>query len=435
MKYSVPSVSNCSHMYRGKIPIAPFTMCDDLFVISECGYQTELVAAYLNCQARFNFLQFGLTKCFKMHVGKFKENYKCRPVYLDSWNSQEVEDNRSGNIQFQENYIGKIKIKEVSTEKYLGTKLNADGTNIIDITTKCNRGIGTINKIQTILETKFFGKFYFEVGKTLIDSMLLGSLLTNIEVSYNLTMIEIEKLQKCHEMGLRKLLMLPSKTPIKMLYLLTGSVPIEFIVPRRRLVYLHHILNQDENSLLKTFFFHQLETRKSKDWATQVIKDLNNFGINYNFEEIKNMSKVSWKKLVKTKSIEKALNYLNFNQGSKSQKSNELRLAPYLTSCNEDFELKTSSFIAKVQTHMIENIKCNFKEHYKPNLVCNSCNINECNQKHLLECLALIGSNELLTYIPNYSDIFDNNNIPEQMYISRLMIDNLKKKKMIENLD
>ena len=30
-----------------------------------------------------------------------------------------------------------------------------------------------------------------------------------------------------------------------------------------------------ENSLLKTVFFYQLETRKSKDWATKVIKDLN----------------------------------------------------------------------------------------------------------------------------------------------------------------
>ena len=79
--------------------------------------------------------------------------------------------------------------------------------------------------------------------------------------------------------------------------------------------------------------------------------------INVNFEEIQNISKFSWKKLVKRKSIENALTYLNLNQGSNSQKSNTLGMAPYLTSCNEDFEFKTSSFIAKVQTHMIESIK------------------------------------------------------------------------------
>ena len=43
--------------------------------------------------------------------------------------------------------------------------------------------------------------------------------------------------------------------------------------------------------------------------------------------------------------------------------------------------MKTSSFIAKNQRHMIENIMWNFKEHYKPNLVYNSCNLDECNQK------------------------------------------------------
>ena len=32
------------YMYRDKIPIVPFTMCDDLFTVSECGYQTELMS-------------------------------------------------------------------------------------------------------------------------------------------------------------------------------------------------------------------------------------------------------------------------------------------------------------------------------------------------------------------------------------------------------
>ena len=77
---------------------------------------------------------------------------------------------------------------------------------------KCNRGSGTINKIQNILETVFFGPYYFEIGITFIESMLLGSFLTNIEVAYNLTLSEIEKLEKFHEMSLRKLLNLPSKT-------------------------------------------------------------------------------------------------------------------------------------------------------------------------------------------------------------------------------
>ena len=53
---------------------------------------------------------------------------------------------------------------------------------------------------------------------------------------------------------------------------------------------------------------------------------------------------------------------------------------------------------------------------------------------HLLQCSSLIGSIELLTYIPNYNDIFDDKNTEEQFYIARLMMKNLEKKKIIENI-
>ena len=194
-----------------------------------------------------------------------------------------------------------------------------DGSNMKDIQMKCNRGFGTVNKIQNILETMFFGSYYFEVGITMIESMLLGSILTNIEVAYNLTMSEIEKLEKCHEMALRKLLNLPSKTPKQMLYFLTGSTPVRHTIIRRRLVYLHHLLNQDENSLLRTFFEKQLITRKNKDWASQLLKDLGEYGIKESMDEIRLFKEDSWKLLVKAKTTENALNYLNTNIGSKSR--------------------------------------------------------------------------------------------------------------------
>ena len=234
------------YLYTNTIPIAPMTMCDDLLVVSECGYTTELAVSYINSQSRYNYLQFGLTKCSKLHIGKTKQKFKCSPIYLDSWTSKEKENEDTGQISFEEKYSGKMKVAEVSEVKYLGNILSSDGSNIKDISMKCNRGVGTINKIQNILETMFFGPYYFEIGITLIESMLLGSILTNIEVAYNLTISETEKLEKCHEMALRKLLNLPSKTPKQMLYFLTGSTPIRITVKRRRLVYLHHILNQNE---------------------------------------------------------------------------------------------------------------------------------------------------------------------------------------------
>ena len=303
-KFGKQCLENETHMYiyRNKIPIVPLTMCDDLLVISECGYQTDLVTAYINSQARFNYLQFGLSKCSKMHIGKTKPNFKCTPVLLDNWTSEEREDEKTGEIQFKESYQGKLKVKDVSEVKYLVNKISSDGSNMQDIIMKCNRGIGITNKIQNILTTMYFGRFYFEVGITLIESMLLGSILTNREVAYNLTVRETDQLEKCHEMALRKLLNLPSKSPKPMLYFMTGSTPVHSIVKRRRLVYLHHILNQGEESLVKTFFECQLETRKSKDWATQIVKDLSDFEIELSTEDIKTFKEDAWKTFIKQKS-------------------------------------------------------------------------------------------------------------------------------------
>ena len=81
---------------------------------------------------------------------------------------------------------------------------------------------------------------------------------------------------------------------------------------------------------------------------------------------------------------------------------------------------------------MIEKVKMNYQQEYKPNFICSSCILKECNQSHLLDCEALIGSNQLVTYIPNYEDIFNDDDTDEQYFIARIMMANLKKKKEIE---
>ena len=100
---------------------------------------------------------------------------------------------------------------------------------------------------------------------------------------------------------------------------------------------------------------------------------------------------------------------------------------------NEYLTIESAKFVAKIQCHMVETIKSNFKQEYLPNLICNSCGRSECNQSHLLYCEALIGSNQLVTYIPIYEDIFNDDNVEEQYFIANIMMANLKKKKDIEN--
>ena len=63
-------------------------------------------------------------------------------------------------------------------------------------------------------------------------------------------------------------------TPRALLYLELGCLPVRYIVKSKRVMFLHYILSQKEESLIKKFFNAQLENSTKTDWTFQVQKDL-----------------------------------------------------------------------------------------------------------------------------------------------------------------
>ena len=103
----------------------------------------------------------------------------------------------------------------------------------------------------------------------------------------------------------------------------------------------------------------QVQTEKLKDWSTQVLKDLTEFKIRSTYLEIGLIKEENWKSLVKSKSTVCALKFLNSTVASKSKKYLELKISYFLSSNCENIPVETAKFIAKTQSHMIENIKTN----------------------------------------------------------------------------
>ena len=69
-----------TYLYKDEVQIPPLSMVDDVLCVSECGYKTAMVNSYLQCQSSSKKLQFGSTKCKKIHIGKTCEEYKCHPL-------------------------------------------------------------------------------------------------------------------------------------------------------------------------------------------------------------------------------------------------------------------------------------------------------------------------------------------------------------------
>ena len=67
------------------------------------------------------------------------------------------------------------------------------------------------------------------------NSLLLSTMLTNVESWFGLTDKEVETLEKLDEQLMRRIMSAHSKTSIPALYLELGCVPIRFIIMQRRI--------------------------------------------------------------------------------------------------------------------------------------------------------------------------------------------------------
>ena len=152
-----------------------------------------------------------------------------------------------------------------------------------------NKGIGIKNKILTILNTLTAGKYHFEVAMILRNAYLISSILSGSEVWYGLTQTETQKLEKVDEMLLRQLLECSNNVPKDLLYLELGILRLRDIIMMRRLMYLHHILHQSNNSLLFRFFTTQLHNPIKGDWVSQILIDMATINLDISMNEISSM--------------------------------------------------------------------------------------------------------------------------------------------------
>ena len=82
-----------------------------------------------------------------------------------------------------------------------------------------------------------------------------------------------------------------SKCPRAVLYLDLGLCPARFVIKKYKLNFLHYILNQDDESLLKQFFKAQMDFPVKGDWVSEMKEMISDLDIAKSFEEVKKMKK------------------------------------------------------------------------------------------------------------------------------------------------
>ena len=298
------------------------------------------------------------------------------------------------------------------------------------MTDRRNRGFGTVKEILKMLDTMCLGPLMFQKAVVLRDSMLVGTLLSCSEAWYNITEVQLVQLEQVDKSLWCNLLEIAKTVPYDLVCLELGLEPIRYIIMKRRLIYLHHILKQKESSLVKKFLKTQLIDLKKKDWGNTIKEDLKHLDIRMTFDEIEEMSKNKYKATIKKKIKEQSLKYLlekktrRNGKGSKLEHT-QLEIQNYLKYEDGDINNFERKLIFQLRTDMCFKIKTHFKHMYQ-DTICEGCRQEESTTKHTLECPPLLGNNQLVTYIPDYIDIYKND-VEEQAYVVRILKDNLRR--------
>ena len=263
------------------------------------------------------------------------------------------------------------------------------------------------------------------------ETNILNSMLCSAESWYGISKKHIEDLESIDLHFMHTIFNGHSKTAKEAFYLETGSIPIKFVLISRRLNFWRHIVNTDEYTLLHKFYKIQKACPAKNDWVNQIENDKNEINMTLSDEDVMNISKSKFKKLVKQKIKLAALEYLNSvaKDHSKSEKlmKTELQWSTYLK--DKRFSVPEAQLLFKLRSRMV-SVKANFKKSHINDLWCQLCKVELCDQKHLLFCIVL------KKFIPemektsvHYSDIFGN--VDKQLCAVKLFTKILNQREII----
>ena len=285
------------HLYHYKdlVPIPPLGLVDDLFTISICGYKTNLLNKYINTKSATKKLQFGTTKCVKLHVGKTCNKTLCGDLHVGGWKLNVETDPVTGQTFQTEVFAGQERMAEKSEQMYLGDVVSIDGKHDKNILSRKNKSIGIIDQIMEILNTAYFGKYFFEVALVLRSSLLLSSILLNSEAWVNLTHSNIRSLEQIDEKLLSRILESEANTSNAMKYIELGVYPVRFELMKRKIVFLQYILKQDKSSMIYQDLKATMENQTKNDFVKSCEEYMTILDIKLSYREIEEMSEWTFK--------------------------------------------------------------------------------------------------------------------------------------------
>ena len=235
------------------------------------GYdQQERTLEAVNDFAIKRQLEWGVDKCKVMEIGRHKER-------KTSWN------------------LGEKTISNCETYCYLGEVISRDGRNKANLAERFKKIKGSVRAIMTSAKTGIMKRIQTNVLLRLHEAETLPKFLHNAE-TWTLNGEEKKEADKMLLWTWKQMLGLPTTTPTPAVIFATGSLYAVIQIHIKQLLYLHKILQKDEEQ----WAYESLKVLESYDtgWAKQINEVIDQWDLEKDWDKIGKKTKNEWQKEV-----------------------------------------------------------------------------------------------------------------------------------------
>ena len=373
------------YYYKGVVGTPPLQMVDDILAIQKCSSKSMELNAAVNTFIDLEKLTLSKNKSHNVHIGR--QSKSCPSLMVHG-----------------------SKMENSDQEKYLGDIVDKSGKARPNIEARKAKGYGIVSNILAIVNEVPLGHWKIEAGLKLRQAMFINGVLFNSEAWHGVTKNDLALLEKVDQALLRGLLNAHSKIPIEALFLETCSVPIQYIVASRRLMYLHSILQKSSTEMVRKVFEEQKVNTSPGDFCELVSADKDMIELKLSDIEIANMKKEKFRSIVKAKIRQSSFKYLKTIKAGHSKMDRlsytQFEMAQYLNS--PLFNSESMKLLLALRTRTVEGIKNDFRGMFA-DIVCPL----QCGEtdtiEHILKCSVLRqnhSSDTILQHDIEYEDIF-----------------------------
>ena len=265
---------------------------------------------------------------------------------------------------------------------YLGDVINDKGNYRDLIDDRSRKGtVAMINSIYLCSDGQM-GMYAIHGLLLLFRSVFTPTILSNSETWDHLTSNDITRLQTLQLKYLKWMLHTPRGTCNTFVYLELGILPTKSLINIRKMVFLHHILNLDDNDPVKITHQQQQMYSFELNWANEMKNLLETHNLSTDETIIQQLPRKTWKKMVKEAVTRVSLLSLNAECSEKTKTNGrvytQLQLQPYFhhlpaSKARKYFQLRGN----------IYNFKCN-RPYQHSDDICRLCGEEPEDTNHVL---------------------------------------------------